>query len=101
MQPKQPESANGQKSEIPQPTSEDLQIAEDLINEDEVLRKNERVKQLLENEFVTEDGRQLDPGNFLAAMLDFIKTQSGSVTDEQLDAELETQMVVHSRPTRH
>jgi hypothetical protein len=73
-----------------EPTQEDLQAADQLISENEILAQNPRVKMLQENNFVTEDGRQLDAGNFLAAMLDFIETQeAGSLTEEDISAAVE------------
>jgi len=70
-----------------EPTQEDLQAADQLIIENELLEQNPRVKLLQENNFVTEDGRQLDAGNFLAAMLDYIDTQeAGSLTEEDISA---------------
>lgn len=82
------------------PPVEDIDAAAELIRDNDILRNNPRVMKLLENNFVTEDGRQLDPVNFLAAMLDYIETQDGQVKPELLAAEIEEQMVVHSKPTQ-
>jgi len=79
-----------QENVKPVPTQEDLQAADQLIAENELLAQNPRVQMLKENNFVTEDGRQLDAGNFLAAMLDYIETQeAGSLTEEDISAAVE------------
>ena len=79
-----------QENMKPVPTQEDLQAADQLIAENELLAQNPRVQMLKENNFVTEDGRQLDAGNFLSAMLDYIETQeAGSLTEEDISAAVE------------
>jgi len=58
-----------------------MEAARELIAENEVLSNHPRVQALAENDFVTEDDIKLDPGNFLAAMLDFISSQeTGSLS---------------------
>lgn len=79
-------------------TEQDLDAARQLIEENPVLRDNPRVQFLAENDFVTEDGRQLDAGNFLASMLKYLESQSGAVGAEQLDAAISENMVTHSLP---
>ena len=76
--------------QIPGPSNEDLNAAEELINGNELLTANPRVKMLQENLFVTEDGRQLDAGNFLAAMLAFLEKQGASATQEDLNQVLDS-----------
>ena len=84
-------------------TEQDLDAARQLIEKNPVLRDNSRVQFLAENDFVTEDGRQLDAGNFLASMLKYLESQSGesqsgAVDAEQLDAAISENMVTHSLP---
>ena len=58
-----------------------MEAARELIAENEVLSSHPRVQALAENDFVTEDDIKVDPGNFLAAMLDFIGSQeTGSLS---------------------
>lgn len=69
--------------------------AQQLISENSVLANNPRVQKLAENDFVTEDGIELDPGNFLAKMLEFISMQDGGViSPEEVSQAVET--VQHS-----
>ena len=88
-------------AEAPFDRSEEAMIAaRELIEENELLRDNPRVKALEENNFLTEDGRELDPGNFLAAMIDFIGAQeTGAVSREDIAEAVERNMVLHSRPS--
>lgn len=79
----------GLNQQIPQPSNEDLEAAEDLIAGNELLSSNPRVKKLQENLFVTEDGRQLDAGNFLAAMVAFLEKQGASATQDDLNQALD------------
>jgi hypothetical protein len=78
----------GLNQQIPTPSNEDLDAAADLIASNELLAANPRVKLLQENMFVTEDGRQLDAGNFLAAMLAFLEKQGATATQEDLNQAL-------------
>ena len=80
----------GLNQQIPSPSNEDLVAADELIASNEILSANPRVKMLQENAFVTEDGRQLDAGNFLASMLAFLEKQGAGATQEDLNQELDT-----------
>lgn len=79
------------KTEIP--TIADLQAADELIAENAILAGNPRVKYLQENNFVTEEGRQLDAGDFLSAMLNFLQTQGVDATTADLDQALDSLLV--------
>lgn len=79
----------GLNQQIPTPSSEDLDAAADLIANNELLAANPRVKLLQENMFMTEDGRQLDAGNFLAAMLAFLEKEGSTATQEDLNQALD------------
>lgn len=80
-------------------SEEAMKAARELIAENELLRDNERVQALAENDFVAENGRELDPGNFLASMLDYIEAQEpGTISREDLTAAVERTLVEHSRP---
>lgn len=71
--------------------------AEQLIAENPLLADNPRVKALAENDFILEDGTKLDPGNFLAKMVDYLEMQNGgAVTQEEISHAVET--VIHSMP---
>lgn len=54
---------------VPTPTQEDINAALELIAENDELKNHPRVQQLIASNFITEDGRQLDPGNFLSRVL--------------------------------
>ena len=79
----------GLNQQIPAPSNEDIEAAEELIAGNELLSANPRVQMLRENLFVTEDGRQLDAGNFLAAMLAFLEKQGATATQEDLNQALD------------
>ncbi len=55
------------------PTERDFRSADELIAENPILANSPEVKELVENLWI-KDGRQIDPGNFLAALLDFLAT---------------------------
>lgn len=84
-------------------SDEAMQAAAELIAENEILATNPQVQRLLENDFVTEAGNELDPGNFMVSMLDFLERKNKdeeSLTTEQV-AERVRQLeaeVVHSLP---
>jgi len=85
---------------IPTPSPEDIQAALELIEEDQELRSHPRVTALIESDFVTENGRQLDPGNFLAAVKEALakerpSEETGSY-QERIDRVMSA-MVVHSK----
>ena len=78
---------------------DDLTAARELIAGNEVLRTNPRVVALSENDFVTEDGVEVDAGNFLTAILAYIE-ESGdtkTITTDDIATALESSGVVHSR----
>ncbi len=79
------------------PSQADLNSARDLIEENPLLRDNPRVQMLSDNDFVTENGRQLDPGDFIASMLDYIESGKNSGIVSLDDSIIEECMVVHSR----
>lgn len=81
------------------PTLEDLDAAKGLIEENEILKNHPRVQMLLENNFITEEGRQLDPGNFLASMLEYL-SKNNDPSETEFNAVVAEQMVVHSKGTR-
>ena len=85
---------------VPVPSEADFEAAQQLVEENELLRNNPRVQMLVENDFVTEEGRQLDPGNFLHSMLAYLESQQADVTQEQLSAAVDRKVeegIVHSR----
>jgi hypothetical protein len=75
------------------PRPEDIEVAMTLINESEILRNDQRSKDLVENGGMTIDGRKVDIGNFLAAREAYLKLNS--VKDKDPIA-YEEAMVVHS-----
>lgn len=80
-------------------SDEALEAAKELVAENKLLSENPRVQALMANEFITEDGRELDPGNFLASMLNYIESQEpGTVTNEDIAEAIERNLVQHSRP---
>lgn len=88
----------GQNEHIQLISDEDMAAAVALIEEDERLKNHPRVKQLLANDFITEDGRSLDAGNFLAAVLKSLETKP-TANENEVTTVLAEAMVVHSRPT--
>ena len=95
---------------IPPPhrnSPEDIQAAQELIEENSELSNNPRVKMLLENDFTLEGGSPVDAGDFLAAMINYLsktgttKESPSSGLDAALDEFTAGVMVVHSRPTQH
>lgn len=83
---------------IPPISDEDLAAARQLIEEDPRLNNHPLVQQLLKDEFIRE-GRQIDAGNFLSAVLQSLEGRS-DVSEEEINSTIEDAMVVHSRPTR-
>lgn len=78
-------------------TRADIEAANQLVAENKLLKDSPRVKALMENDYVTEDGRQLDPGEFISKMLKFIESQDG-VDQTVLGSMVEQTMAVHSTP---
>ena len=76
--------------EIKEPSVEDLNAAEDLIKEHPLLKDHPRVQQLLENNFVLEDGRQLDPGEFLANVLAVEEARATKIAEGELKEDLDS-----------
>ncbi len=90
------------RNEKPSVTPEDIEAAIELIKERPELRDNPRVKALVEREFVTEDGRQLDPGEFLSKMLDHLESMDNEpepLTPAERMKKIEDAMVVYAKPT--
>ncbi len=98
-----PEGVPHIEAERPKNRPEDLEAARQLIAEHPTLSENPRVQTLLENDFVLEDGSEVDAGNFLAAMLDLIeKSQNDPMSlAAQMEATLDRIGVVHSASTRY
>lgn len=81
------ESQNNHREILSDRSEEAMQAARELIEENEMLNNNSRVKALSDNNFITEDGRELDPGNFIAAMLNYIESQeTGTATTEEISS---------------
>ncbi|PIZ54516.1 hypothetical protein COY24_03515 [Candidatus Uhrbacteria bacterium CG_4_10_14_0_2_um_filter_41_21] len=98
------ENQNEVISKTPTPSQEDIESALELISEDEVLKSNPRVLKLVETGFITEDGRQLDPGNFLTAVKEALANEP--LIEEKTEMyedrvnRIMNAMVVHSNSTR-
>jgi hypothetical protein len=90
------------RSERPEVTQDDIEAALKLIDERPELKENARVQALIARDFVTEDGRQLDPGDFLNSMLqslEVIDNEPEPLSATERMKRIEEAMVVHSRPT--
>lgn len=72
-----------------------FEAANQLIAENELLRNNPRIKALQENDFITEDGRELDPGDFIAKMLNYLESENGD-PDTALKSGIENYIALHS-----
>lgn len=79
------------------PTERDFQAADELIAENSILANSPEVKELVENLWI-KDGRQIDPGNFLAALLDFLAT-SQNPEPLVLSEVIKRNLVTHSLTT--
>lgn len=90
---------NGKNEHIQIISDEDLEAAKALIAEDERLSNHPRVRTLLANDFIAEDGRSIDAGNFLAAVLKSLEAKP-MATEEEVSSVLTEAMAIHSRPTR-
>lgn len=84
------------------PTAEDIQAALELIKEDPTLMAHPRVQALVETDFITADGRQLDPGNFLAAVKEALEKEVQTEQTEPYEvrvARIMDSLVVHGEGT--
>lgn len=88
----------------PTPSQEDIIAALDLIEENPTLRNHPAVLKLIENNFITDDGRQLDPGNYLSDVLakvnESMNTESAETTMQRIDRIMNS-IVVHSAGTHN
>lgn len=85
---------------VPTPSPDDIQAALDLIEENATLRNHPRVQALIKTNFVTESGRQLDPGNFLSRVLSLVEQDAqGESYEVKVERALQA-MAVDSSPTR-
>ena len=80
-----------------------MEAARDLITENPILNNDARVQRIAENDFVTEAGQEVDPGNWIAGMLDKLSaletnTNVVSVTDAEFTELITRNLVTHSDP---
>ena len=77
---------------------EDLEAARKFIEGSEILRLNEHVQDVLDNDFVLPDGREIDAK-------EFVKKMEAFLTERQKDpmvlaGEIEKALAIHSESTR-
>jgi hypothetical protein len=87
---------------IPPISQADYEAARELIERDEALKRHPRVQELLANDFIDHDGRQIDAGNFLAAVKNAQEAQPTEAPEaftDRIDRILDA-MVIHSESTR-
>lgn len=97
------EGTNKNIQEIATPSPDDIEAALALIDEDHELKNHPRVQALISTDFVTEDGRQLDPGNFLAAVKEALSREPETESTESYEARIARimdAMVTHSNLTQ-
>lgn len=94
-----------EKAVIPAPSEEDITAALELIDENQTLRNHPGVLRLIETNFVTPSGEQLDPGDYLSKVLTMIKerdqaaNESGEAQQDRITRILNS-LATHDEGTR-